>query len=167
MKSPVNTRFDYYLKLFFSCFFIFLFLQIEKATAANEIPDTLITSNNNLQIENKFTVDTVFHALVANESRMRAGLLFDATERKIVWQKDLNYAYPIASLTKMMVALLTVEDINNCKADWTDEIVINKQYVKRVKRKKVIYSRNESYTLDALFHLAMIVSNNEACMYIA
>jgi len=152
---------------FILCVLVFLFLQTISAFAGNETPDTLRNADNDVKIEKKFTVDTVFHALVTNESRMRAGLLFDATERKIVWQKDLNYAYPIASLTKMMVALLTVEDINNCKADWTDEIVLNKRYVKRVKRKKVIYSRDETYTLEALFQLAMIASNNEACMYIA
>ncbi|HKR04872.1 MAG TPA: LysM peptidoglycan-binding domain-containing protein [Bacteroidia bacterium] len=167
MKSPDKIYFTFFQKLLAVCLFVFLILQALHSTAGNEIPDTLIKPESNLKIENQFTVDTVFHALVANESRMRAGLLFDATERKIVWQKDLNYAYPIASLTKMMVALLTVEDINNCQADWTDEIVLNKRYVKRVKRKKVIYSRNETYTLDALFRLAMIASNNEACMYIA
>jgi D-alanyl-D-alanine carboxypeptidase len=147
------------------CFFIFL--GTVSATPETEVPDTSNKSGINVKIESLFTIDTIFHALVANESRMRSGLLYDANERKIVWHKDLNYAYPIASLTKMMVALLTVEDINNCKADWTDEIILNRKYVKRVKRKKVIYSRNETYTLDALFRLAMIASNNEACMYIA
>jgi D-alanyl-D-alanine carboxypeptidase (penicillin-binding protein 5/6) len=149
------------------CLLILFFTQVLPAAAGNEQPDTSIKSSSTLQIESQFTVDTVFHGLVANESRIRAGLLFDVTDRKIVWHKDLNYAYPIASLTKMMVALLTVEDINSCKTDWTDEIVLHKQYVKRVKRKKVTYSVDETYTLDALFRLAMIASNNEACMYIA
>ncbi len=164
MKTPHKACFTYFAKLIFALLLFFLFFQNSRSNAQN---DTLNKVTENVKIENQFTMDTVFHALVANENRMRAGLLFDASERKIVWQKDLNYAYPIASLTKMMVALLTVEDINNCKVDWTDEITLNKKYVKRVKRKKVIYSRNETYTLDALFRLAMIASNNEACMYIA
>jgi D-alanyl-D-alanine carboxypeptidase len=120
-----------------------------------------------IRFQGQFPIDSSFGILVNNESHIRGGLLFDATTRNIVWQKDLYYAYPIASLTKMMVALLTVEDINNCKVDWDDEITITKQYIKRVKRKKVTYLVNETYTLDALFHLAMIASNNEACVYIA
>ena len=167
MKTSRKAYFTDYAKLFIALPVFFLFFQTGRLIAGNETPDTSNKATENIKIENLFTIDTVFHALVTNENRMRAGLLFDATERKIVWQKDLNYAYPIASLTKMMVALLTVEDINNCKADWTDEIILNKKYVKRVKRKKVIYSRNETYTLDALFRLAMIASNNEACTYIA
>lgn len=167
MKPPAKASFTDFVKLISALLMFFLFFQITRSVAQKETGDTLNKVKENVKIENLFTIDTVFHALVANENRMRAGLLFDVSDRKIVWQKDLNYAYPIASLTKMMVALLTVEDINNCKVDWTDEIVLNKQYVKRVNRKKVIYSRNETYTLDGLFRLAMIASNNEACMYIA
>ncbi|HNU47523.1 MAG TPA: hypothetical protein PKM40_01740, partial [Bacteroidia bacterium] len=36
-------------------------------------------------------------------SQIRAGLIYDCTTNTIVWEKDLKYAYPIASLTKMMV----------------------------------------------------------------
>ena len=46
--------------------------------------------------------------LVSREDDIRAGLLYDTQTGKIVWQKDMFYAYPIASLTKMMVALLAV-----------------------------------------------------------
>ena len=35
---------------------------------------------------------------------IRAGLLYDVETKKIVWQKEMNKAFPIASLTKMMVA---------------------------------------------------------------
>lgn len=137
------------------------------AFPGNEINETSISIPVNFNPKIEYGVDTTFQNLVVNEDKMRGGLLFDATANKIVWHKDLHYAYPIASLTKMMVALLVVEDINNCRADWNDEISYVKQYVKRVKRKKVKYAVRETYTLDALFHLAMIASNNEACMEIA
>src|SRR6188508_2394900 len=54
----------------------------------------------------------------ANEHEMRAGLLYDIGNKKIVWQKEMNTPYPIASLTKMMVALLTVEDVRAGKISW-------------------------------------------------
>src|SRR4051812_22975694 len=52
------------------------------------------------------------NSLQVNTRQFRAGLLYDVEDKKIVWQKEMNSSFPIASLTKMMVALLTVEDVH-------------------------------------------------------
>src|SRR4051812_7570643 len=57
-----------------------------------------------------------------NERGIKAGLLYDADNKKIVWQKDINRMLPIASLTKMMVALLAIEDIHSGKIKWDDMV---------------------------------------------
>src|SRR5438105_608208 len=57
-----------------------------------------------------------------DQTHLKAGLLYDVQNQKIVWQKDMNKTYPIASLTKMMVALLTVEDIHAGKVHWNDQV---------------------------------------------
>lgn len=101
-----------------------------------------------------------------NYNDLRAGLIYDATQNTIVWEKDMNYAYPIASLTKMMVALITVEDIRAGKADWQDNISVTHRY-KKSRRSRKVYTVNATYTLEGLLKLAMIPSNNEACMSIA
>lgn len=100
------------------------------------------------------------------ESELKAGLLYDLSNQTIVWQKDMNYAYPIASLTKMMVTLLAVEDIKAEKRDWSDEIVVTRSYRKSPRSRKVIVTQ-QTYTLESLIQLAMIPSNNEACSDIA
>ncbi|MFI5218920.1 MAG: LysM peptidoglycan-binding domain-containing protein [Bacteroidia bacterium] len=143
--------------------FFILFAQNVFAQPSIDLPDTCTLP---LVHEKHFTVEPL-DGIVQNENGMRAGLLFDFKTKKVVWEKDLHYAYPIASLTKMMVALLVIEDINACNADWNDEIVMTRVLVKRVKRKKIKYTVNEIYTLDALFRLAMIASHNEACNTIA
>lgn len=102
-----------------------------------------------------------------NESGVRAGLLYDAETNQIVWSKDMDYAYPIASLTKMMVALLVLEDVQNCNADWNDKLELKNTIVTRVKKRRVCKVINDTYSLDAMLHLAMIVSHNEACNVIA
>lgn len=102
-----------------------------------------------------------------NESGVRAGLLYDAETNQIVWKKDIDYAYPIASLTKMMVALLVLEDIQNCNADWNDKLELKNTIITRVKKRKVCKVVHDTYSLDAMLHLAMIVSHNEACNVIA
>lgn len=104
--------------------------------------------------------------LAHRESELRAGLLYDLTNQTIVWQKDMNYAYPIASLTKMMVTLLAVEDIKAEKRDWSDEIIVTRSYRKSPRSRKIITTQ-QTYTLESLIQLAMIPSNNEACSDIA
>lgn len=106
--------------------------------------------------------------LVANEQQIRAGLLYDVERGKIVWQKDLDYAYPIASLTKMMVGLLAMEDINSGKVKWDDRITVTRTYKKRVKsRRYKTYTTEEHYTLEDLVKMAMVASHNESTVWIA
>lgn len=112
-----------------------------------------------------FVLDTM-PGLVYRENDIRAGLLYDAERGTVVWQKDMYYAYPIASLTKMMVALLAVEDIRSGKVDWTDEVVVDRVY-KKSRRSRHVYKTTETYTLESLVQLAMIPSNNQACVDIA
>jgi D-alanyl-D-alanine carboxypeptidase (penicillin-binding protein 5/6) len=104
--------------------------------------------------------------LVSREHEIRAGLLYDVSKNTIVWEKDMHYAYPIASLTKMMVALLAMEDILAEKRDWSDEITVTRSYKKSPRSRKVITTQ-ETYTLEGLVQLAMIPSNNLACADIA
>jgi len=102
------------------------------------------------------------HGLIVQEDQLRAGLLYDIDKNTIVWEKGMDIAYPIASLTKMMVALLAVEDIQAEKRDWSDEITVTRSYKKSPRSRKVITTQ-ETYTLESLVQLAMIPSNNDAC----
>ena len=107
-------------------------------------------------------------ALVSDQSasELRAGLIYDATTNSVVWEKDMNYAYPIASLTKMMVALIAIEEIKAGKADWQDVISATHTY-RKSRRSRKTYTVHETYSLEGLMKMAMIPSNNEACNMIA
>ncbi len=109
----------------------------------------------------EFVVEPI-EGLVLREKDIRAGLLYDTERGVVVWEKDMNYAYPIASLTKMMVALLATEDVRAGKVDWSDEVKVQRVY-KRAGRRKGSYTTTETYTLESLVQLAMIPSNNQAC----
>jgi D-alanyl-D-alanine carboxypeptidase len=102
-----------------------------------------------------------------NEAEIKAGLLYDVVNQKIVWQKNMTNAYPIASLTKMMVAFLTVEDVKAGKFSWTDNVSWTRETVfgRRSHRKK-IYTE-VSYSLRDVFKAAMIASNNECAEQMA
>jgi len=147
--------------LFWVAWFVIAALPAFPANGPDTVPGSAVILRDNF-----FPVQPV-EGLVGNETAMRAGLLFDCISGEIVWEKDMHYAYPIASLTKMMVALLTVEDVLNCRADWSDEVVMTRRLVKRVKRRRMTYTVHETYTLDGLLHMALIPSHNEACNTIA
>ena len=95
-------------------------------------------------------------------SQLKAGLLYDVQNQRIVWEKDMNKTYPIASLTKMMVALLTVEDIRAGKVHWDDEVAWTRDVYYWKKKKKIRSTSDVSYSLIELFKNSMIASNNEA-----
>lgn len=98
---------------------------------------------------------------------IRAGLLYDVETKKIVWEKNMNRAFPIASLTKMMVALITVEDVRSGKHQWTDTVSwIRDIAIGRRKHKRIIHTPVSSSLLD-LFKSAMIASNNESSQQMA
>ncbi|MBL0340255.1 MAG: LysM peptidoglycan-binding domain-containing protein [Bacteroidetes bacterium] len=148
---------------------LLLLISMAGGLAAQEVSDTLLKINPNpvTEVKNQsvFIVDTIGD-LVLREHDIRAGLLYDAERGAIVWQKDMYYAYPIASLTKMMVALITIEDIKAGKVDWSDEVHVERVY-KKSRRSRSVYKTTETYTLEALVQLAMIPSNNQACVDIA
>lgn len=104
--------------------------------------------------------------LAPQENLTRAGLLFDVKQKKITWEKDMKTPYPIASLTKMMVALLTVEDIKNGKLNWDTKVKVTRE-ASRMKGSKVFLRFGEVFTVRDLMKSAMIASGNDACYLLA
>jgi D-alanyl-D-alanine carboxypeptidase len=126
------------------------------------VPDNSGPAESSARVNTgKFVVDLV-DGLNVREKEVRAGLLYDAERRQVVWEKDMYYAYPIASLTKMMVALLAAEDVRAGKFDWSDEVKVERLY-RKPGRRGGTYKSYETYTLESLVQLAMIPSNNQAC----
>lgn len=159
--KPINIISIFFVALLCTCF--------QAASIAQGV-DTMsvvlpVAGTDGVRQQTPFVLDTM-PGLVYRENDIRAGLLYDAERGAIVWQKDMYYAYPIASLTKMMVALLAVEDIRSGKVDWTDEVVVDRVY-KKSRRSRHVYKTTETYTLESLVQLAMIPSNNQACVDIA
>jgi D-alanyl-D-alanine carboxypeptidase (penicillin-binding protein 5/6) len=108
------------------------------------------------------------NGLVGDEQEIRAGLLYDLTRNVIVWEKDMDYAYPIASLTKMMVGLLAIEDIEAGRVSWDDKISVTRIYKqKKSRRKYITYKSEETYSFRDLLKMAMVASHNESTVWIA
>jgi D-alanyl-D-alanine carboxypeptidase len=98
---------------------------------------------------------------------IKAGLLYDVETRKIVWQKEMNKSLPIASLTKMMVGLITVEEVRMGNLHWDDQVSWTRSIVMGRKKKRHVVNVPANYSLYDLFKSAMIASNNEAAEQMA
>lgn len=145
-------------------FHLILMLSATSPVNAQE-GDALVGENAVITSPGRFVIEKT-EGIAEREDEVRAGLLFDAEKSMVVWEKDMYYAYPIASLTKMMVALLATEDVRNGLADWSDEVTVERVY-KRSPRSRRVYHTTETYSLESLVQLAMIPSNNQACADIA
>ena len=92
-------------------------------------------------------------AIRVEENNVKAGLLYDVENKKIVWQKGMNNVFPIASLTKMMVALLAVEDVRAGKIHWDDQVQWTREIVMQSHGKYVKSYSPVSYSLNDLFKM--------------
>jgi D-alanyl-D-alanine endopeptidase (penicillin-binding protein 7) len=93
--------------------------------------------------------------------RAAAAIAFNPETGEVVWQENGNEKRPIASITKVMTALVFLED----NPDLTKEITIERGDVYAA---STTYLRaNERVTLNDLLHLALIPSDNAAARALA
>ncbi|MDX9785777.1 MAG: LysM peptidoglycan-binding domain-containing protein [Desulfobacterales bacterium] len=97
---------------------------------------------------------------------VRAGLLYDLSTDTVVWNKNMHQAYPIASLTKMMVGLLAVEDIHAGKISWNTIIQVTPDAT-RVGGFMVGLTSGSSLSVAHLLKAALISSGNDAAYLLA
>jgi D-alanyl-D-alanine carboxypeptidase (penicillin-binding protein 5/6) len=99
-------------------------------------------------------------------SLIKAGLIYDYTENRLVWEKNLEEQFPIASLTKMMVALITIEQIEAGTVKLEDIVTISK-YATWVGGSKVYIKEGQKLSVSDLLQAAMIRSGNDAAYALA
>ncbi len=96
----------------------------------------------------------------------RAGLMYDLISDTILWEKNMHKDYPIASLTKMMVGLLVIEDIYAGKISWNTMIRVTPEAT-RAGGFMVALKSGSSISVESLLKAALISSGNDAAYLIA
>lgn len=99
-------------------------------------------------------------------SLVKAGLIYDYTENRLVWEKNLEKQFPIASLTKMMVALITMEQVASGKVDLSAEVKISRAAT-YTGGSRVYLRAGQRLTVSDLLEAAMIRSGNDAAYALA
>lgn len=99
-------------------------------------------------------------------SLIKAGLIYDLTENTVVWEKNMNTRFPIASLTKMMVALIALEQAEAGNVSLTDTVTISTNAT-LVGGSSIFFKPGQKLMLEELIGAAMVRSGNDAAYAVA
>jgi D-alanyl-D-alanine carboxypeptidase len=91
-----------------------------------------------------------------------AGILFNLTTGQVLWQRNAYVRLPIASLTKMMTALLTVQS-----APASAPVLITKQAVDMPGSKVGVLPLGRHVPLESLLYGLLLPSGNDAAVALA
>lgn len=132
---------------------------IHQYTLKSPIPDFLMLSNNNqVDLLDFWTpVAQVVQGDTGGLTDLTAEsvLMYDLTENKILYEKDPTSRRPMASLTKIMTAVIALE---NQKPD--DRYIVTKDDI--VGQDSMGVSPNEVYDFEDLFYGLLLPSGNDA-----
>lgn len=105
--------------------------------------------------------------IAAREKACRTGILVDWDSYEILWRKFPDRPVPIASMTKMMTTLLTVEELDrNPSLALSTPVQVTPQ-ASEVGGSQVYLDPRESLTIDELLKCVMIFSANDAAYLLA
>jgi D-alanyl-D-alanine carboxypeptidase (penicillin-binding protein 5/6) len=92
----------------------------------------------------------------------RAGLLFDLDSGKVLWQRNASRRVRIASLTKMMTALLAVES-----APPSARVLVTRQAIESGGSKVGVLPLGRRVRLETMLYGLMLPSGNDAAIALA
>lgn len=93
---------------------------------------------------------------------LRSGLLFDVNTGRVLWQKDSGEPRPIASLTKMMTALLVAT-----RAKAGDRVLITSDALHYTGSGVGLLPKGKRVSLTALLYGLLLPSGNDAAIALA
>jgi D-alanyl-D-alanine carboxypeptidase len=99
---------------------------------------------------------------VAFERPPRAGLLFDLNTGRVLWRRNPTRVLPIASLTKMMTALLVAERIPR-----RGRVRITPETLRYTGSGVGLFRRGKLIRVETMLHGLLLVSGNDAAIALA
>ncbi|WP_368780951.1 D-alanyl-D-alanine carboxypeptidase family protein [Alicyclobacillus fastidiosus] len=101
---------------------------------------------------------------IAKEAR--SAVLMDAATGKVLYEKGAHKELPMASITKIMTMLLTVEAIDSGRLKWTDQVKTS-EYAASMGGSQIFLEPGESMSVHDMLKGIAVASANDACVAIA
>ena len=96
----------------------------------------------------------------------KSGILIDANSGKVLFEKEKDKKYSIASLTKMVGQIIILEDIESGKIKWSDTVVVSKN-ASDMGGSQIYLEEGEKISVDDLMKGISISSGNDAIVAMA
>lgn len=102
------------------------------------------------------------------ELNARAAVLIDAGHGTVLYEKEAHKPLPPASLTKLMVMLLAMEDLESGRVDWDTAVTVSERAWKTgVTESQMFLDVGQRVVFKDLLKGIAIVSANDACIAVA
>ncbi len=92
-----------------------------------------------------------------------SAVLMDAGSQRVLLDQDMHTPRPIASITKLMTALVAVED----SPDLSQEVEVSAQWLEGVEGSSIYLKAGEKVSLETLLYGLLLQSGNDAAQVIA
>lgn len=99
--------------------------------------------------------------------RSASVMVMDSDTGEVVFQKNSEAVVPIASITKLMTAIVTMDKVEAGGLDMDQRVVLTKEDVATIKRTRSRLRTGATYTRDELMLLALMASENKASAALA
>lgn len=113
------------------------------------------------QAENSKTIDVTADTAALSKLNARYALLMDATNRRVLFEKSGYEKVAMASTTKIMTLLVTLENAN------LDDVVTVSAYAASMPDVQLNMKKDEQYRLGDLVYSLMLESHNDTAVAIA
>jgi D-alanyl-D-alanine endopeptidase (penicillin-binding protein 7) len=99
--------------------------------------------------------------------RSASVMVMDSDTGEVVFQKNSEAVVPIASITKLMTAIVTMDKVEAGGLEMDQRVVLTKEDVATIKRTRSRLRTGATYTRDELMLLALMASENKASAALA
>jgi D-alanyl-D-alanine endopeptidase (penicillin-binding protein 7) len=99
--------------------------------------------------------------------RSASVMVMEADTGEVVFQKNSEAVVPIASITKLMTAIVTMDRVEQGGLDMEQRVVLTKEDVAAIKRTRSRLRTGATYTRDELMLLSLMASENKASAALA
>ena len=154
---------------YFACFVVLacaIIYPLDKRMAA-DTPAVTVTHTKNLyeilydKTDDSYPVNADVTVEEPSKLYAKYALLMDATNRRVLYEKDGYEQVPMASTTKIMTLLVALEQTN------PDTVVTVSDYAASMPNVKLHVKKGEQYRLGDLFYSLMLESHNDSAVVIA
>lgn len=129
---------------------------------SEETPEKIVALDDESNEEKDTKTEKIINKDAFSEINLKASsaIVWDINKKKVIFEKNSNESIPLASITKLMTALVALEKVYPSFA-----ISIDPEFLKQYGNSGLYI--NEKWSLDSLIEMSLITSANDASFAIA